>query len=411
MQSIPKSDLATIRELAKQVAELAAQPIMEEYKRLWRSHNALKPQRPMVIADQICWNEMNIDNELTLQTQHPDCRHYENELRRAIYRRKHMPDDMVVEPFVRVPKAVSGCNRNMGIEIQESTLATDNTNDVISHHYTNQITCMADIEKVKMPTVSHDTAETARRMEVAHELFDGVMELREEGYAPYLSVWDPISTWMGVEDALYAMVDEPEMIHALVERMVAAYMSMLDQLEAQGLLCGPQSLIHCTGAYADELTPSQGNKTRDIWMFGLAQMLGTVSPEMYNEFEIEPCMPLFNRFGLVYYGCCEPLSGKIDMLRKIKNIRKISVSPWANQEQMAEEISGMWVISRKPNPAYLGADSFDEALIRADLSHTRDICKQNRCPLEFIQKDISTVRYQPQRLWKWVEIAREVAMG
>jgi hypothetical protein len=31
-----------------------------------------------------------------------------------------------------------------------------------------------------------------------------------------------------------------------------------------------------------------------------------------------------------------------------------------------------------------------------------DIC------LEIIMKDISTVRYQPQRLWEWVEIAGEV---
>ena len=405
MQSIPTSDKVLIRELAKQVAELAAQPIMEEYKRLWRGLNALKPERPMVVADQICWNEMDIDNELTLQTKHPVARYYETELRRAIYRRKHMPDDIPIEPFIRVNKAITGCD--LGVEIQKSTLLTDKTNDVISQHYKNQITSMDDVEKVKIPIVNHDKAETARRMEAAHELFDDILEIREEGYDPYLSVWDPISTWMGVESALYAMIDDPEMIHALVNRIVAAYMSMLDQLEQQELLCGAQSLIHCTGAYIDELPPKKTG-TKDLWMFGLAQMLGTVSPEMYNEFEIELCMPIFQRFGLVYYGCCEPLDDKIEILRKIKNIRKLSVSPWANQNRIAEEISGQWVFSRKPNPAYLAADSFDENLIRADLSQTINLCKQNNCPLELIQKDISTVRYQPKRLWKWVEIANEL---
>jgi hypothetical protein len=29
--------------------------------------------------------------------------------------------------------------------------------------------------------------------------------------------------------------------------------------------------------------------------------------------------------------------------------------------------------------------------------------------LEFILKDISTVRQQPQRLWKWAQIAMDVA--
>ena len=409
MKSIPASDKAIIRELAKQVAELAAQPVMEETRRLWRCLNALKPERPMVTADQICWNEMNVDDELTLQTRHPACHGYETHLRRIIYRRRHLPDDIVVEPYIGVQKAISGCD--LGIEIHEDILITDGTNDVVSHQYENQITCMEDIEKVKMPKVSHDKSETAKRMEIAHELFDGILSVREEGYDPYLSVWDRIPMWMGAEASLYGMMDEPELMHALVNRIVAAYMSMLDQLEEQSLLCGPQPMIHCTGAYVDELPPSQGNNTGNLWMSALAQMLGQVSPEMYNEFEIEPCMPLFNRFGLVYYGCCEPLHGKIDILRKVKNIRKISVSPWANQKQMAEEISGMWVMSRKPNPAYLAANSFDEALIRADLSQTREICKSKGCPLEFIQKDISTVKYRPERLWKWVEIAMEVAKG
>ncbi|MEI6512559.1 MAG: hypothetical protein WCO51_04710 [bacterium] len=33
------------------------------------------------------------------------------------------------------------------------------------------------------------------------------------------------------------------------------------------------------------------------------------------------------------------------------------------------------------------------------------------CPLKLIQKDISTVAYKPQRLWRWVEIAMEVVQG
>ncbi len=63
---------------------------------------------------------------------------------------------------------------------------------------------MDDLEKVKIPHISHDPAETERRLAVAHELFDGLLEVRPWGYDPGLSLWDPISTWMGVENALYA---------------------------------------------------------------------------------------------------------------------------------------------------------------------------------------------------------------
>lgn len=413
MHAIPAAEKAIIRELAKQVAELAAQPAMDEYRRLWRKLNGLSPERPMVVADQICWNEMDVDGELTLRCLHPDCQAYERDLRRSVYRRRHMPDDMVIEPFVRVPKAITGVT--LGMRAQVDILATDSANDVVSQHYENQITCMDDVSKVVMPVIGHDAAETARRMNVAHDLFDGILGVREEGYNPYLSVWDPIATWMGVENAMFMMMDEPEVIHALVGRVVAAYMSMLDQMEEQGLLCCPQPLIHCTGAFTDELPPPDYDplkpRTKDIWMFGLAQMLGACSPAMYNEFEIEPCLPLFERFGLVYYGCCDPLDGRIDFLRKVKNIRKLSVSPWANEARLAEEIGRGWVFSRKPNPALLAFDTFDEALIRDDLTRTRDLCARHGCPLELIQKDISTVRYAPQRLWAWVRIAKEIAGG
>ena len=59
-------------------------------------------------------------------------------------------------------------------------------------------------------------------------------------------------------------------------------------------------------------------------------MLGSVSPQMFEEYEVEYVKPLLEQFGLVYYGCCEPLPNRIDYIRKIKNVRKISMSPWAD---------------------------------------------------------------------------------
>ena len=40
---------------------------------------------------------------------------------------------------------------------------------------------------------------------------------------------------------------------------------------------------------------------------------------------------------------------------------------------------------------------------------SRDACRRNNCPLEYILKDVSTVRYEPQRLFDWAKIAMEVA--
>ncbi len=70
-----------------------------------------------------------------------------------------------------------------------------------------------------------------------------------------------------------------------------------------------------------------------------------------------------------------------------------------------------YVFSRKPSPAFLAWDEFDPEAVRADLSATRDLCVGYNCPLEMILKDISTVRYEPQRLFEWAKVAMEVVEG
>jgi hypothetical protein len=410
---LSNQDRDTIRRLAAETAEIAALPIQDEKRRLWRQLNGLQPERPMVTIDQVCWNEMNVNDELTLTCEDRECRMYEDWLRRQLYQWRHFPVDMVVEPFVRAPKAIG--NTGFGVGAKEHVAVSDPTNSVVGHAFENQFETDADLDKIQAPVMTHDAAETARRMEVAHELFDGTLEVFEQGCDPYLSVWDPIATWMSVQDALYAIVDRPEHMLELGRRMVNGYLGALDQLEEQGLLCHSQSLIHCTGAYTDEL-PAPGfdparPRTKDIWMFGLAQMLSTVSPAMFEEFEIDLCMPIFERFGLVYYGCCDPLDKKMAQVRKIPNVRKISMSPWVDEELGASEIKGDYVYSRKPNPAFLAWPVFDEKAAREHIAATVDTCARHGCPLELIFKDISTVAYEPQRLWRWAEIAMELVQA
>jgi hypothetical protein len=404
------ADLAILRPLAAQVAEIAALPVQEEKRRLWRALNGLRPERPMVMIDQVCWNEMEIGAELTLRCADPECRGYEEFLRRTLFQWRHFPVDMVVEPFIRVPKAIT--NTGFGIEVREHTAVTDPANEVVSHAYQQQFHTLEDLQKIQTPRISHDPAETERRLAVAHEVFDGLLEVRAWGLDPYLSIWDPITTWMGMENVLFALKDKPDLLHGLAQRMLDGYLSQLDQLEAQGLLCAPQSLIHCTGAYTDDLPAPGYNpeqvRTRDIWMFGLAQMFAVASPRMFQEFEVDYSRHICARFGLVYYGCCDPLDQKMEQVRQLPNVRKVSMSPWANQERGAEAIGRDYVFSRKPNPAFLAYAAFDDEAVRQDLSATRDICARHGCPLELILKDLSTVRRAPERLFAWARLAMEV---
>ena len=132
---------------------------------------------------------------------------------------------------------------------------------------------------------------------------------------------------------------------------------------------------------------------------------------MHEEFDIDYASRWYARFGAVYYGCCEPLDDKMDIVRKIPNLKKISMSPWVKLEKGAEQIGRDFVFSRKPNPAFLAGPTWDADGVEQDIRDTMEHCARHHCPLEFILKDISTVRYQPERLWKWAELAMRLVQS
>jgi hypothetical protein len=129
---------------------------------------------------------------------------------------------------------------------------------------------------------------------------------------------------------------------------------------------------------------------------------------MYDEFEIRYTKRICERFGLVYYGCCDPFDKKVDVVRKLPNVRKISMSPWVDVREGAEAIDGRFVFSFKPNPAFLATDDrWDRKSAEAELRRMLEAtCGEH---VEIILKDISTVRFEPQRLWQWADMAMELA--
>ena len=143
-----KNDIQVLRKLANQLAELSALPIMKERKQQWYNLNARKVDKPMFLMGEFPWNEMNIDNELTLQCQDPFYREMETTLRQLLYRHKHIQDDWVYEPFLYVPKVVRGLN--YGLDIIEDKLTRDDGNVVEAHSYVSQLKTWEDLEKIQV---------------------------------------------------------------------------------------------------------------------------------------------------------------------------------------------------------------------------------------------------------------------
>jgi hypothetical protein len=361
----------------------------------------------MVLVDELPWHEMDVDGELVLRCEDRFCRDIEQQLRRTLYAWNHMRTDLVVRPVVTIPKAIR--TDGFGLHVEETTLATDPASEVLSHRYGDQLATERDLQRIRVPSVWLDERATAEAEERAHEILDGFLSIEMQGCLPGFELWDRIVEWRGAESVLFDLADRPGFMHETISRVTDAHLGLIDELERKGLLGDRQATIVYTAAFTDEL-PAPGYdplrpRAIDLWTSGAAQILGSVSPRMHEEFELESAQRWATRFGLVYYGCCEPLHDRIDMVRRIPNVRKISISPFADVERSAEQIGHDFVFSRKPSPFVPASDEWDPGRVEEDLRAAIAACDRHGCPLELILKDLSTVRHRPERLWEWAAIA------
>ena len=406
-------DRDILRGLASDLAEIAALPVHAERAELWRKLNDLESARPMVWINEIPWHEMDVDGELTLQTEDAWAQDQERDLRRTLYQWRHLQGDMIVNDFIACPLAVH--STDFGIIEDVELAVTDDANDIVSREFHIQIRDFDDLEKIRMPVVTHNEAATEFRFAAMSEVYDGIMPVKKQGQTHiWVTPWDYLVRWWGVQEAMMDLVQRPELVHAGVERMVQAWMVELDQFEELNVLAldNNNTRIGSGGyGYTRELPGEDYDpahvRAKNMWGCSNAQIFSEVSPQMRWEFAVEHDLKWLTRYGLTYYGCCEPLDQSIGVLRRIPNLRKISTTPWANVPSMVEQVGTDYVLSRKPNPNVFARDTFNPELARDQLVEFLEASRG--CHRELIMKDISTVRYEPQRLWQWAEIASEVA--
>jgi len=410
---ISQHDRDILRGLAEQQAEIAALPVHSEKAELWRKLNDLEPVRPLVWINEIPWHEMNVDDELTLSCAGEWARQVELGLRRTLYQWNHMPGDMVVDDYIACPKVIH--TTGFGIAEDVDIVRTDEASDVVSRHFHRQIVEPEDIAKIKRPVVSYDEAVTQERFQAMGSIFGDILPVKMVGKkGTWFAPWDELIRWWGVQDAMMDLVMRPQMVNDIISHLVDAYLHELDQWVALNLLTRNDDNTRIgSGAYGytDELPGEDYDPChplpRNLWGSATAQIFVGVSPEMHWEFALQHEMRWLERWGLTYYGCCEPLDVKMDILRRIPNLRKISMSHWIDLKRAVKEVGTDYVFSRKPTPAVLAEDGWRPGLARQQLREFLETARG--CHIEIIMKDISTVRYQPQRLWEWQEIAMELA--
>ena len=204
---VTELDKKILRTLGKRLAAIAALAVQAETASKWRALNGLRQVKPMVWISDIPWHEMDVHDDLRLQTTSEWSRYHEGELRKLIYQWEHMRGDMVVEPTVYSPLVVH--NTGFGIAEDVDISVTDEASSIVSRHFNLQIRDEEDLEKIKVPVISHNSAASEHQYEQLREIFDGIIDVKKRGangFSFWFGPWDEMIRWWGVQEALVDLV-------------------------------------------------------------------------------------------------------------------------------------------------------------------------------------------------------------
>lgn len=167
------------------------------------------------------------------------------------------------------------------------------------------------------------------------------------------SMIDEFVELRGLEQLYYDMIDEPEFVHEVMRKMTQAKKQLMQDYKNSGLMISNNGsrIGSCSYSFTEEL-PAAASSWKDMWGYAQAQELAGVSPAMLEEFVLPYQAELMQEFGLVSYGCCEPMDEKIDVIaRFIPNLRILSISPYSNIPTAAEKCRGKYVMAFKLHPS------------------------------------------------------------
>lgn len=411
MDSPASGEREYLRALARQVLEYAQSPQMRAREALWYRHNARKGERPMVVME---LNTFAPDIMPPLQCESELGKLIEHQLQEKLVNERLIKDDKVISPFFDVPWQIHLNHHGLTIRRVHAKDSQGRSLGFADEHVLRELP--RDLEKLRPSEYWVDRAATARIDEQVMDLIGDILPVRRVNRS---LDWHPAPSMhavhmMGLEALMVAMIDEPDAVTELYRLITDDILRYVDWQASEGLLVlNNRNDYAGAGSYGftDEL-PTGCRETgrvlpRDLWGNMNSQETVCISPAMYEELVAPHYRRIADHFGLMYYGCCEPVHAiYARSLASIPNLRKVSVSPWCDQAAMGEMLAGSRVIfSRKPSPNYVGVGArLDEDAFRAHVMETLRAAR--RCKLEFICRDIYALNGDPTKPGQAVGIIR-----
>lgn len=399
--AITANDKHILCELAKKNLEYANSPKNLENIRLWYKHNACKGERPMVhIELNTFWDEV-VPKRLKCQGE--AARWLEAELYNGMVNFELFGDDKPVLDYF--PVRIRANFLPFGIQ-PESTVADEG----LGYHVEPAIRDLEQdfhlLGESTMPTGPYyDTA----FKDMADETFGKILPTKLVIGSINSFPSSAILWLMGMETMFVSMYDYPELFHKMMDQYANDTLKFFRHMENEGIILptvGGETLTMGSFCYTDEL-PQEVKTVADVWGHMNCQEATGLSQEMFAEFMFPYYKKISDSFGMLSYGCCEAVHPQWDSLKTLENLRKISISPWCDEEFMGNELRGTKIIyHRKPAPHYIGVDTvLDEDAVRADIRRT--VKAVRGCTLEISQRDVYSINHDEEKVRRFVEIIHE----
>ncbi len=421
--AISKNDREVLRDLANRWRDHAQNPVMAERRRLWTALHDLKPVRPMILFETASVTGFVDPDELACTD--PFLRAVERNMRDTVRHADEVGDDIVVEPWFRLAWRIRYPGFGVSIE-QKPALMSDNETS-LGYTFNFPIRTPADVSLLAPRTFGVDREATLRSAATLQDVFGDILPARignydffspdpgDDGFCGnfFFGLTWQVYRFIGNDGLLYWVYDAPDAIRRLMDYMERDRAELFRFMEREGLLvpntdtqmAGPRAYGYCSQLPGpDHAGPV---KLKDLWGWAESQETVNISPAMFKEFVLPHLAALSSLFGLVYYGCCEPVHDRLDLLMAgIPNLRSVSVSGWSDIARVAEMLGGRYVYSRKPTPALLSGANPPWDLARQDMEKTRRATKN--CCVELLFRDLYTVDRERSRIAAWVAMAKSV---
>ncbi len=407
-------DWKRLRNLAEQWMNLAQMPVMQERKKLWGNLHGLKQTRPMILIETMYIQDFVKEEELCCED--PYLRNVERYMQQNIIHAKELGDDIVLEPFFRIGWSMQ--QPSFGVEIK----MIDSPQKGLAYVFEHVIKRPEDMEQLVKRRFTVDKPKTMQRKQLLQDIFGDILPVRvcnydfmdEDGIYEWVGNFFFGLTWqlhrfIGLQEMMYWYYDYPDEMHAFLQYMVDDRLAMFCELEQQGCLAsnsdnqmaGPRFYGYC-----DDMPYFEGEaKLNQLWAWCESQESSSISVAMFEEFVLPYLAQLAKQFGKLYYGCCEPVYDRLDVLKKaLPNMRAVSVSMWNDFHVIGDLLGKDYVYSRKPSPPPISGKTVDWDELKKDLVITKKSAKN--CHLELLFRDVYDIDGDRSRLTKWVKMAK-----